>query len=176
MKIMLVILGILVAVLIIVVVVGALLPQNHVAGGSARYKQRPEIIFQTISDYHAYPSWRTDVQSIEPFPAAEGRVAWKEHSRHGDIPIEILESQPPSRLVTRIADPKLPFGGTWTYDIAPLDSGAGSMVTITENGEVYNPMFRFISRFVMGHSATIEQYLRALGRKFGEDVVPQPSP
>jgi hypothetical protein len=66
--------------------------------------------------------------------------------------------------VTRIADPHLPFGGTWTYEVAPA-VGGGSTLTITENGEVYNLVFRFISRFVMGYTATIDRYLEALRKK-----------
>jgi hypothetical protein len=39
---------------------------------------------------------------------------------------------------------------------------------------VYNPLFRFISRYVMGHTATIESYLRALGKRFGDEPTPVP--
>ena len=55
--------------------------------------------------------------------------------------------------------------------MAPDGSG-GSVVTITEHGSVYNPVFRFVSRFIMGHTATIDGYLRALGRKFGNEPTP----
>jgi hypothetical protein len=77
---------------------------------------------------------------------------------------------PPRRLIGRIADPSLPFGGSWTYDV--VREGAGSRVMITEDGVVRNPVFRFMSRFVFGHHATQEAYLRALGRKFGHDATP----
>jgi hypothetical protein len=39
-------------------------------------------------------------------------------------------------------------------------------VRITEDGEVYNPAFRFMSQF-MDQSATIRAYLRALAAKLG---------
>ena len=44
-------------------------------------------------------------------------------------------------------------------------SGSGTRVSITERGEVYNPIFRFLSRFVFGHTGTMETYLRDLARK-----------
>jgi len=72
------------------------------------------------------------------------------------------------RLVVRIADPKLPFGGTWTYEITPAPEG--SSLRIREDGEVYNPIFRFVSRFVVGYSGTIDAYLKSLGRKFSEQT------
>ena len=86
------------------------------------------------------------------------------------MPLEVLESDPPRKMVTRIADPNLPFGGTWTYQIE--ETSKGSRITITENGEIYNPIFRTVARFFMGYHATMDGYLKALGEKFGETVEP----
>jgi hypothetical protein len=78
------------------------------------------------------------------------------------------------RLVTRIADPSLPFGGGWTFDLiaandaTPGAPNASTTLRITEDGEVYNPIFRFVSRFVMGHHATIDAYLRDVGTRLGD--------
>ena len=69
--------------------------------------------------------------------------------------------------MTRIADPNLPFGGTWTYELTPQADGS-TMLRITENGEIRNIFFRFVSRFLMGYTKTMEDYLNALGQKFGE--------
>jgi hypothetical protein len=44
------------------------------------------------------------------------------------------------------------------------------VVRITEEGEVYNPVFRFISRFVIGQTRTIETYLRDLGTATGQQI------
>ena len=68
-------------------------------------------------------------------------------------------SEPPRLLVVRI-DPGLPFGGTWTYEVAPVPGG--STLTITENGEIYNPLFRFMARYIFGYEGTIETYMAAL--------------
>jgi hypothetical protein len=43
-------------------------------------------------------------------------------------------------------------------------------VRITEDGEVYNPIFRFVSRVVMGHTAMLDSYLRALGKAVGQEA------
>jgi hypothetical protein len=93
----------------------------------------------------------------------DGRPRWRERDRHGTITYEVTESVPPGRLVTRIADDGLPFGGTWTYQVTP-DAG-GSTLTVTEDGVVRNPVFRFVSRFVTGHTATIDAYLTALAAR-----------
>jgi hypothetical protein len=48
--------------------------------------------------------------------------------------------------------------------------GDGAALRVTEDGEVYNVIFRFMSRFVFGQTGTIERYLKDLGKKFGEQV------
>src|SRR5690349_5392810 len=149
---------VLAGVLILVVIIGALLPKQHVASRSITLNAAPETVWNLIS---GPPAWRPDVKSYEELPRRNGNRVWRETDKHGQtITYEMVEFSAPRHLVTKIADPKLPFGGTWTYEIT--QNGAGSSLTITENGEVYNPVFRFVSRFVMGHTATIDRYLQAL--------------
>ena len=59
----------------------------------------------------------------------------------------------------------MPFGGTWTYELTP--TAGGTSLRITEDGEVYNPVFRFMSRFVFTHHATIDTYLTDMGKRLG---------
>jgi hypothetical protein len=40
-------------------------------------------------------------------------------------------------------------------------------VTITEDGQIYNPVFRFVSRFVLGYESTMRGVLRDLGNHLG---------
>ena len=40
--------------------------------------------------------------------------------------------------------------------------GEGTRVTLTENGEIYNPVFRFMARFVFGYDGTMRTYLDGL--------------
>jgi uncharacterized protein YndB with AHSA1/START domain len=147
--------------------IGALVPQDHVASRSARYAQPPEVVWEAITDYEAFPSWRSGVDDVEPLATA-GATGWVERGPMGALPLAVEESSPPRRLVLRIASDDLGFGGTWTYEIVP--DGRGSMLTITENGTVTNLFFRFMSRFVFGYTATIEGYLLDLGRKLGEET------
>ena len=166
MKWILLILGCLAGLVALVAIIGSLLPKGHTATVSVRLKQKPEAVWNAISDYAGQAAWRTDVKSIERMPDQNGHQVWREKNGN-TIPLETLEETPPRRLVRKIADPSLPFGGTWTYEIAATDGG--STITITENGEVYNVIFRAISKLT-DPSATIRGYLRALGKKFGEDV------
>ena len=50
-----------------------------------------------------------------------------------------------------------------------FDENGGTQVKITEEGDVSNVLFRFMSRYVFGHTATIDSYLAAIARHFGEE-------
>lgn len=151
--------------------VGAMLPKGHAATVRARFTAAPAAVWSVLADYAKFAEWRSDVTSVEILPPSGGRAAYREIGKNGKITYEVVESDAPKRLKARIADEKLPFGGSWTWRIEP--EGDGCTVTITEDGEVYNPLFRFLSKFVFGHTGTMDAFLRALGKKFGEDVAPE---
>jgi hypothetical protein len=158
----------LVALVALVAVVGTLLPQAHTASRSARFARSPAAVFDVIHDVGAAASWRTDVQRVELLAPVDGRVRFREVSRSGSITMEIVEATRPTRMVTRIADPDQPFGGTWTFELAA--DGAGTRLTITERGEIYNVIFRALARFVFGYTSTMEAYLAALEKKLANNA------
>jgi uncharacterized protein YndB with AHSA1/START domain len=171
MRIVVLLLAVAVGLGLVVVAVGYLLPVKHVATVVAQVPATPEQVWDALTDVAAYPKWRGDVTSVEMLPADSGHVAWREIGKNNAIAFAVESADRPRRLVTRITDKSLPFGGAWEYIVIP--DGAGSRVQITEHGEVYNPVFRFVSRFIMGHSATASAYLKALGARFGATVVPE---
>ncbi len=148
--------------------VGLSLPQDHVAAVRAEFSATPEEIFATIADYRSYPEWRPSVERIEELPARDGNPAWVVIEATGPLPMELTESEPPIRLVTTILSEGMPFGGRWIYEIEP--AATGTTVTITEEAEVYSPLFRFVSRYLMGHHATASLFLSDLGAHLGEDI------
>jgi hypothetical protein len=127
-----------------IALVGSQLPVDHVAASRARY--------------------RADIEAV--WSAVESEIA------ADDMELEIVERDPPRRLVTRIP-PGGPFGGSWTCELAERKD---TTLTITERGEVENVFFRFVSRFVFGHHATQERFLRAVGTRLRETAVPERLP
>lgn len=151
----------------LVALAGSLLPVKHRATRKARYRASPEALYAVIA---GPPDWRTGVKSFGVLPEKEGRKQWWEEDMHRQkITFELVEEVPPRRLAVRIADRSLPFGGTWSFDISPV-SGGGSDLRVTEEGEIYNVMFRFLARYFFGYTASIEGYLRDLAAKFGDSV------
>jgi len=153
--------------------IALMVPRNHSATVRARYAQRPEEIWKAITDIDGLRDWRADLKSVERQPDIDGRPAWIEHSRHGKLPFEVVEWDPPRKLVTRIADDdnQLPFGGSWTWMIRPVSDG--SELTISEKGFIRPALFRLMTRYVFGYTRTMKQMMRALGDKFGETTEPK---
>ena len=130
----------LVAIVVVVALIGFFLPINHEASRSAEFNEPPQAVFELISDLPNYKEW---------WPENETKVA-------------VVESVPPTRLVTRIVD-ETAFGGTWTMEIS--STPVGSRLTVTERGEVYNVIFRTLSRFVFGYTGTMESFLASAQKK-----------
>lgn len=165
MKIALIVLASFIGLVVVVLAVGYSLPVEHRVARQVTVRASPDAVFSAITTPANFPSWRTKVTSVEMVTSPKGLTSYRELGSDGPILYEVDESVRPSRLVTRIADTSLPFGGTWTFELSP--TADGTTVRITEEGAVYNPLFRFVSRFVMGHHATIDGYLTDLGTRFG---------
>jgi uncharacterized protein YndB with AHSA1/START domain len=159
------------ALVVLVTLIGALLPRYHRATLTARIAAPPPEVWRALTDAASFPQWRTDVTKVDLLPPTPTGPSWREYSRHGAITMVVDLAEPPHKLIGRIADEGLPYGGQWIYEIEP-DGDRSSRVTITEAGSVYNPIFRFVSRFIMGHTASIDAYLRALGKRFGTETTP----
>jgi hypothetical protein len=165
-RIFLTILAGVVLLVVAVVSIGSLLPKRHVVSRSASYRATPEQLFHLIAGPQ---NWRSEVLHYETVPDPGGREFTRETARDGrTITYEVLDSIPSRLLKRRIATANLPYSGSWTYSLQLTD--VVTIVRITEDGEVYNPVFRFMSRFVLGQTRTMDAYLRALGKATGQDV------
>jgi len=127
------IVGSLAVLISLVALAGAMLPQTHRVARTARIPLAPAALYPVL---------------LQMAQASE-------------VPLRLERQEPSSLLVARIADPKLPFGGTWTCRVVPAGAD-GSDLTITEDGEVYNVVFRFMARFVFGYYGTIDTFIRDL--------------
>ena len=123
-----------------IALVGYFLPVAHEASRSAEFPRPPQIVYALISDLNNYSSW------------------WPEN----EVNVEVVEAVPPSKFVTRIVGESA-FGGTWTWVIEETPSGARA--TVTERGEIYNPVFRMLARFVFGYTGSMESCLAAAQRR-----------
>ncbi len=165
MKIALVVLAVLVALVVLLLLVGLLVPRNHVASRSAVFDAPPDRVWAVLVDAERAPEWRTGLKAVEILPPLDGRRRYREVSGFGPITYVVEEERAQERLVGRIADEGMGFGGSWTFDLSR--EGEGTRVTITERGFITNPLFRTLARFVLGYEKTLRTYLSDLGRRLG---------
>lgn len=164
-----IIVAVIIGVPLLVTGIGLLLPVGHRASSRAVYDQPPDSLWRAITDVAGYPTWRDGVERVEVLDREPLR--WREHTSFGPVAYRAEVVDAPRVFRARIDDVDQGFGGSWTWRIDSTTTGAS--VTITEDGEVYNPLFRFMSRFVFGHHGTQQQYLRDLGRRFGQEAAPE---
>ncbi|HEX7121041.1 MAG TPA: SRPBCC family protein [Gemmatimonadaceae bacterium] len=143
-----------------IAIIGMFLPVGHQSARTVNVNAPPESVFALITDVERYSTWRRDVKEVTLLADSPGVIRFREVGRNGTVTYRVVDQEPPVRWVVRIDDPSLPYGGTWTYSLRP--EGSGTSLTITEDGEVYNPIFRFLSRTVFSTAATIEAYQAAL--------------
>lgn len=155
----------------IVALIGSRLPKSHVASRSVLLRQSPQDVYAVVRDFESAPRWRSDLKRIEVETRPGGPVYFREEAKHGTVNYELLEDVPAERMVTRIRDTDLGYSGQWTY-LFTSENG-GTRVTIREDGEVSNVIFRFLSHYVFGQTATIDSYLNSLAKHFGEAMQPQ---
>lgn len=168
MKIVLIVVGAVALLVLVVVVVGALLPKHHVSSRQADFQATPEKLFALVAGPQ---DWRPDVAKCEEVSDNSGRRFQRETNRHNEtITYELLDVNSPHSIQRRIATPNLPYSGSWTFVFTP--NAGGTNVRITEDGEVYNPIFRFVTRFILGETATIDSYLKAMGGATGQKIQP----
>ena len=152
---------------LVTAIVGAMLPREHRATSTIVLKQPIDSLWSVIRDLAGATSWWPALTLSERLPDVGGKERWHQKGGGFDMISEITESAPPTRMTTLIvSQPGDPFGGRWIRVLAPVDGG--TRVTVTEDGWVSNVIFRFMSRFVMGHYTGIDSYLAALAKKFGE--------
>jgi hypothetical protein len=150
----------------VIAVVGLFLPRKHTASRAASFRAAPVVVYGVISDVARGAEWRPGITAIDMLSEGDQGVRFREHGPNGAITFRVEDAVPGKTFVTRIDDTDLAFGGAWTFALEP--SGAGTSLTITEDGEIYNPIFRVLSRFFFSPTKTMEVYLAALKTRLGE--------
>jgi hypothetical protein len=164
------IIGVVVLVVAVMALIGSQLPRAHTASRSIVLHQSRQNVYAVIRDFKSASTWRSGVKSVEVMETPGQKPRFIEHGSD-DVTYEVVEDVPNQRMVTRILNTDLGYSGQWTYELT--DENGGTRVKITEDGDVSNVLFRFMSRYVFGHTSTIDTYLTALGKKFGDTATPQ---
>ena len=151
---------------------GAQMPREHRSRVAVTLTANREAVWAAITDYAAMPAWWPAVKAVRTETLADGTVLTWNLDGHGqEIPFRTGESRPLEKLVRVIATERLPFGGTWTCELADAPGG-GTQLTLIEDGFINPPLFRAIAKWFFGLDTTqrdflahLEKHLAAAGGK-----------
>jgi hypothetical protein len=150
-------LGGLLAIGALVTAVGMALPADHVAAGEILVPAPVSQVAALVRDVEQQPRWRRGVTAIADVARAGTAIRYVEVAGSQRTAFRMTEDAPDRLFTTAIADPDLPYSGSWTIALAP--EGGATRVRIEERGTVRNPLFRFVSTLLIGHERTLRAYL-----------------
>lgn len=123
-----------------------------------------------IADDAGSARWRPDIASAVLVSGTGPTAVWRETDVRGQTITYRTTEFVDGSILARTIDfvPGMPFGGTWTYNVSPDEVPPGTMasarsdVSIREDGQIYNPFFRFVARYVFGYTQRLQTYLADL--------------
>lgn len=145
---------------------GSRVPVEHRAIASEVIEASQDRVWELVSDTATHPTWRTGLVSVKPIEqkdleGPEDNRCWVEWHRSLKLTFCLVEEQPKSRRVVRIAGKNAGFSGTWTYALRPVTAHT-TEITITEDGTVRPPLWRFLGYYFMGEDTNVKIFLRDL--------------
>ena len=167
--------GVVVVLLGVIWLAGSFIPREHRAESRITLERPIDTVWAIVRNPGSLlGTWTelTHAERVEPDP--QGRERWQETVGGFEMRLIVVEAEAPSRMVTQVeSEPDSPFGGVWILELAP--AGSGTRVSLAEEGWIGPPPYRVMSR-VMGYYRSIDGYLAALGKHFGESPVPEHVP
>lgn len=148
----------LIALIALAYLIGYFMPVRHKASMTVKLNATPQRTWSIVRSPQEFMTWRSGLKNV----ISTDSTHWTEISGNGTIHYEVEIMHPNETFVSRIMNRDLPFGGSWTFELKPADQQ--TQLTITEDGEVYNPIFRFMSKYVFGHEASLRQYATDLDK------------
>ncbi len=140
--------------------IGYLQPLEHVARSELVVRKPVDEVWPIVADLERWPSWVEEFDSVSKRGRSGEAINYQASSEWGDIPLVVERLRPPRELVTFMDAGK--FVGRWHFVVEEVP--AGTQVTITEHGEVKNPLFRGL-RFFTDEHASIKSFQRALANR-----------
>jgi hypothetical protein len=152
MRIVIIILIVIVTLVIIMILIGRMLPVKHTVSQSHIFRSSTDDVWKVVSNINEWKAWRSDLKNLEITSATTFKA--------DNVDYSISNSVPGVSFTTIIVTKDLPYGGSWNYVFEK--EGSGCKLTVTENGEVFNPLFRFLSKYVFGHEGSMKSFMQSL--------------
>ncbi len=156
--------GLLVLAGLVLYLVGRSLPERHTARVSVVLSAPRAKVWAIITDYANLPAWWPAVKAIRLETRPDGEVwTWNKDAHGQEIAFRTKEEQAPARLVREIRGDDLPFGGTWTFELA--EEAGQTRLIIIEDGFIRPPLFRVIAQYFIGLDKTLKDFTANLAKR-----------
>lgn len=139
---------------------GHSLPEQHRAQITFEVAKPRDAVWAALTDYATMPQWWPAVTAVRLETKPDGEVLTVNVDKRGhEVAFRTKLEKAPARLVREIAGDNLPFGGTWSFELA--DGAAGrTRLTLTEDGFIKPPIFRGIARLFLKPDATMQDFAK----------------
>ena len=142
----LIILAALVALIVLPVVIGYLMPVRYEGTTTVEYDRTVQQVWDALQDVDAHPMTGKMTKSVETLPSDEGRPAWKEDMGRGEvINVRTTAFEPPDHMIREMSSGAVNMTSRWDYALEPAGEGCRvtlSGVTDIERGTWHTPIFR----------------------------------
>lgn len=164
-------LGIGIALIVGVFVIGFFLPETYRAQVQFNIARPPEEVWAAVADYQKHPMGGAMRKGTQPLPDINGLPAWTEDLGDTRLRIETREAQPPNFVRRYVKDEVVSMDGFWEIRIE--GAGGGSRVTASNEihvrtGTWHAPIFRVMMSMINGGRRGLEEYSTHLAAGFGE--------
>jgi len=149
---------------LVVFLAGRRLPERHTSRLTVLLPAARLAVWSVITDYPRMPEWWPAVRTIRLEARPNGETwTWNTDGAGQEIAFRTREQRVPSRLVREMMGADLPFGGTWTFELA--EEGANTRLTLTEDGFIRSPLFRATARYFLGLDRTLKDFAISLEKR-----------
>lgn len=159
---------------------GSSLPEKTIVMRGGQLPVAQQELWPVLANFEEWPQWQSMVAKINPLPnSSNNNVLWhvtvnEEHS----YVIEPIYSVEGEALQFLITENSLPYDAKWAISLIdktekadsegkePSESQPATFIKITETSHTKNPFARFYMQYVIGYDDDVEQFLRAIAKKF----------
>ena len=145
---------------------GWLMPSRYVTSQSFLLPVPVSDVWTALGDYPGQLAWRRGLTAVDRLPDEGSTEVWHERFGRSATRSRTIEALSPNWLVRQSDDEAESIRRRWEFALEPVISPRNTRITLTERGEIHNPLRRFVVRFITGQSRIMKNYLRDLAGRF----------
>ena len=158
--------GALVGAVAAMTLLGWLMPSRYVVSQSFLLPVPVADVWATLADYPGQLAWRRGLTAVDRLPDKGSTGVWRESFGRSTTRSTTIEARSPDWLVRQADEEGGAIRRRWEFALEPVVSPRNTRITLTEFGEIRNPLRRFVVRFITGRSTTLKDFLRDLAYRF----------